>query len=103
MTYLFLSIAIGLIMAVSKGSWDELGLLGLIILILTYLLEHNILIRKEVSKVVNYEKIELIKPERRAELIADLEERMGVKVNHIFIVRIDFLRDMAQLHVYYFE
>jgi hypothetical protein len=103
MTYLFLSIAIGLIMAVSKGSWDEFVILGAIILVFTYLMEHNILIRKEVSQMVNYEKIELIRPERRPELIRDLEERLGVKVNHVQINQIDFLRDAAQLQVYYYE
>ncbi len=103
MTYLFLVIAIGLISAVSKGSWDELSLLSLIILLITWLLESNVLIKKEVSKIVMYENIELIKPERRQELVADLEKRMGVKVNHITVNRVDFLRDAAQLHVYYYE
>ncbi len=103
MTYLFLSISIGLIMAVSRGSWDEFSILGGIILIFTYLMEYNVLIRNEVSKVVNYEKIELIRPERRQELIDDLEKRLGVKVNHVNINTVDFLRDSAQLQVYYYE
>ena len=103
MTYLFLVIAMGLICAVSKGNWDELLLLNLIILIITYLLESRILMKKEVSKIVFYENIELIKPERRAELIADLELRMGIKINHVTIGKLDFLRDSAQLHVYYYE
>lgn len=103
MTYLFLVIAMGLICAVSKGSWDELSLINIIILLVTYLLESKVLMKKEVTKIVQYENIELIKPERQAELIADLEKRMGVKINHISIGRLDFLRDSAQVHVYYYE
>lgn len=103
MTYLFLVIAMGLICAVSKGNWDELSLLNAIILIITYLLESKLLMKKEVTKIVQYENIELIKPDKQKELIADLENRMGVKINHVTIGRLDFLRDSAQLHVYYYE
>ena len=103
MTYMFLVIALGLISAVSKGSWDELTLISLIIIVITYLLESNLLMKKEVSKIVMYENIELIKPECRAQLIADLENRMGVKINHVSIGKIDFLRDSAMLHVFYYE
>ncbi|MEO5572613.1 MAG: DUF4956 domain-containing protein [Bacteroidia bacterium] len=103
MTYLFLVIAMGLICAVSKGNWDELTLLNIIILVITYLLESRVLMKKEVVKIVFYENIELIKPERQTELIADLEKRMGVKINHVSIGRLDFLRDSAQIHVYYYE
>lgn len=103
MTYMFLCIAMGLINSVTKGSWDDLALLSLIIIAITYLLESNLLMKKEVSRIVMYENIELIKPEKRAELIADLEKRLGIKVNHVTIGRIDFLRDAAQIHVFYYE
>ncbi len=103
MTYMFLVIAMGLINAVSKGNWDELSLLMAIIILITYLLESNILIKKEVSKIVMYENIELIKPENKTLLIADLENRMGVKINQVTIGKIDFLRDAAQIHVFYYE
>lgn len=103
MTYMFLVIAMGLINAVSKGNWDELTLLMTIIILITYLLESNILIKKEVSKIVMYENIDLIKPENRSLLIADLEKRMGVKINQVTIGKIDFLRDAAQIHVFYYE
>ncbi len=103
MTYMFLLIAMGLINAVSKGNWDELALLMIIIIVITYLLESNVLIKKEVSKIVMYENIELIKPENRKLLIEDLEKRMGVKINQVTIGKIDFLRDAAQIHVFYYE
>jgi hypothetical protein len=103
MTYLFLVIAMGLINAVSKGNWDELTLLMIIIILITYLLESNILIRKEVSRLVMYENIELIRPENRALLIADLEKRLGHKINQVVIGKVDFLRDAAQIQVFFYE
>ncbi len=103
MTYMFLLIALGLLNAVSKGGWDELLLINLIIISVTYLLESNLLMKKETSKIVMYENIELIRPDKKDELIADLEKRMGVKINQITIDKIDFLRDSALVHVFYYE
>jgi hypothetical protein len=40
-------------------------------------------------------------PERREELIADLEKRLGLKVKKVDIGSIDFLRDMAMIRVSY--
>jgi hypothetical protein len=103
MTYLFLAIAMGLITAVSKGNWDELSLLNLIIIAFTYLLESNLLLKKEASKVIQYENIEMIKPEFQTALIADLESRTGIKINRIAISKVDFLRDTAIIRIYYYE
>lgn len=103
MTYLFLAIAMGLITAVSKGNWDELSLLNLIIIAFTYLLESNLFLKKEASKVIQYENIEMIKPEFQAALIADLESRTGIKINRIAINKVDFLRDTAVIRIYYYE
>jgi len=103
MTYLFLAIAMGLITAVSKGNWDELSLLNLIIIVFTYLLESNLLLKKEASKVIQYENIEMIKPEFHTALISDLESRTGIKINRIAINKVDFLRDTAVIRIYYYE
>jgi hypothetical protein len=101
MTYLFLVIAMGLLTAVGVGSWWEIALLNLIIIVVTFLLESNLLLKKEHSKIIQYENIELIKPGKLDELKLDLEIRTGLKINRISIDRIDFLRDTALLTVYY--
>jgi hypothetical protein len=103
MTYLFLVIAIGLINAVAKGNWDEFLLLNFIILGFTYLLESNLLMKKETTKIIEYENIELIKRDRREELITDIESRTGIKINRINISEINFLRDTAIIVIYYYE
>src|SRR3954469_13397869 len=67
MTYMFLVIAMGLITALSKGSWFEISFINLIILLVTFLLETTFIVKKEVSQMVIYENIELIKPQYKAE------------------------------------
>lgn len=101
MTYLFLVIAMGLITALSKGNWIEISFINLIIIIFTFSLETTVFMKKEVSQNIQYENIEMIKPELRAELLADLENRMGIKINRISIGKIDFLKDTALIRVYY--
>ena len=53
------------------------------------------------DKLVLYDKIDLIVPERRAELVADLEKRVGVKIDNLEIGHVDFLRDAAFIKIYY--
>lgn len=103
MTYLFLVIAMGLITALSKGNWMEISFINLIVIIFTFALETTVFMKKEVSKNVQYENIEMIKPEHRTELMADLENRMGMKINRISIGKIDFLKDTAVIRVFYDE
>ncbi len=103
MTYLFLVIAIGLLSAISKGGWDELALLNSIILILTFLLESNWLIKKEFTKTLVYDKIELITLEKRQDLIQDLKTRTGLNIHRVELQEIDFLKDATRMIVYYYE
>lgn len=110
MTYLFLVIAIGLLTAVIKiedvAYYYEflfIAVINAFILLMTYLLESNALMKRETAKNVIYENIELIKPEKRTELMADLELRTGLKINRISIGKIDFLKDIATIKIYYFE
>ena len=64
-------------------------------------MEGRILLKHTSAKLVIYEKIALITPDRRTELIADLEERLGHKVNKVEVGHVDFLRDVAFVKVYY--
>ena len=105
MTYLFLVIGISVINALanSKVSYAELVFTNIALLTVTYLLEKVFLLKHESKKAINYENVELVKPENREELIRDLEERTGLKINRVEIGRIDYLRDAARVIIYYFE
>jgi len=83
MTYLFLVIAMGLIEAISNGSWLDLAMFAFVILAVTHLLESCWLIKKEYSKQVSYENIRLVAPEYEQELLADLKNRTGLNVHRL--------------------
>ncbi|SOE21191.1 protein of unknown function [Spirosomataceae bacterium TFI 002] len=101
MTYLFIVIALGLITAISKGSWDDLAVMAVILLIFTALLENNWLIKKEVSKTIIYDKIDLITPQNYNLLLEDLKERTGLPVKRFEVIDIDFIRDSTELKIYF--
>ena len=105
MTYLFLVIGISVVNALSnkKISHAELVFANLLIVFITFGMERIWLLRHEVRKNVLYEKIELIVPEKREELIADLRARTGLNISRIEIRRVDFLKDIANIRVFYYE
>jgi hypothetical protein len=105
MTYLFTAISLAVINAlVSKRvSVAELVFTNSMILLTILALERLWLTRYEANQTIIYEKINLVKPENRELLKADLEERLGLKVARIEVGRINLLRDTAMLRVYYFE
>jgi hypothetical protein len=105
MTYLFLVIGISVVNALAnkKISHAELVFANLMIVFVAFGMERLWLLKPELRKNVIYEKIELIVPERRAELIADLQVRTGINVIRVEVRRIDFLKDTANLRIFYYE
>ena len=110
MSYLFLVIAIGLIAAVTKVKDTSdvyeylfLGLINLIIIGVAFVFETSIFFKKEAVKLINYENIELIKADKQAELMEDLKTRTGLNIHRLSIGKIDFLKDSAQIKIYYYE
>ena len=55
----------------------------------------------EGCKYVRYDNIELIRPDRYDELVADLSERIGVEIDRVEVGAVDFLKDMTMLRVFY--
>lgn len=104
MTYLFMVIGIGVMNALvnKKMSYMELGFSNFAIVFLAAGLENLSFTKREICERILYEKIDLIKPERHAELIADLEERIGLKISRLELGRINFLRDTVRINVYYY-
>jgi len=105
MTYLFLVIGISVVNALAnkKISHAELVFANLMIVFVAFGMERLWLLKPELRKNVIYEKIELIVPEKRVELIADLQERTGINIIRVEVRRIDFLKDTANLRIFYYE
>ena len=111
MTYLFVVVCLAVVHAMS----DQIGvddngkmvgtplveLLTIDVITFAVITLFERFLKVEASKLVQYDRIELIKPERREELIADLKERLGLNVIAVRVGAVDFLRDMAVLRVYY--
>ena len=102
MTYLFIFIAMGLVRAIQL-EYHELAIITGIIFVGTLLLDTRIVMKKEYSNILRYEKIEMIKPDKREELIAELRERTGLNIHRVSINEIDFLKDTAMISYYYYE
>jgi hypothetical protein len=105
MTYLFIIAALPVMnMAGTDGEvWPQLVAANLAVIAIMAVLEKGWGFRYEASKRVLYEKIELIRPERRNELMADLQERTGLVIKRVAIEKVDFVRDTASLKIYYDE
>ncbi|MFO7658666.1 MAG: DUF4956 domain-containing protein [Bacteroidales bacterium] len=105
MTYLFVVIGVSVINALAnkKVSYAELVFTNISIMFAVFLLEKVFLLKHESCKTISYEKIDLIKPEKREELMKDLKERTGININRIEIGKIDFLRDTARINIFFYE
>jgi hypothetical protein len=104
MTYLFLIIGISVINALSDLKTSLPGILfaNMAVIFITYGLEKKWLMKHESSKIITYEKINLIKPEHHQELINDLQLRTGIdNIIRVEIGEIDLLRDVCYLKIYF--
>jgi len=100
MTYLFVIIALSLVNAISEGvPMIELAITNLIFFLAVWFCEWRLKVLP--SKIIQYDKMELIVPERKNELIADLERRLGLEIVQVEVGAIDFIRDMAMVKIRY--
>ena len=111
MTYLFVVVCLSVVHAMADmvgvdangkvigTPIAELIVIDLIVVVAIIVFEQ--VLKVEHTKLVQYDRIELVKPEKRAELIADLEQRLGLKVLDVKVGAVDFLRDMAMLRITY--
>lgn len=104
MTYLFLIIGISVVNALASNqvSISEMALINVTVVIMTYILEYKWLVKHETRKTINYERIDLIIPEKYEAMKSDLEKRTGLAINRVEVGKIDFLNDTAQVRIYYY-
>ncbi len=104
MTYMFISLSVAIINSLTAGSisFAELLFPNIALISFAFVLEKT-WVKNEYKREVLYEKIDLIKPENYDQLIEDLRERTGLKIHRAEVGKIDFLRDVAQIKIFYFE
>ena len=105
MTYLFVIMALPVMNSsgMLETNWALLLLANGLVVLTLWLLERGWGFRYQTSQKITYENIALIVPSRRAELFADLEQRIGQKISSVTVGNIDFLHDTATLQVFYPE
>lgn len=103
MTYLFIIIALSAIngLTVSELSIGEVLIINLLFIFSIWICESKLLISHYSYKVIKYDNVSLITPDKRQELIADLEKRTGLKIEKVEVGAIDFLKDAAIIKMYY--
>ena len=100
MTYMFIIIALSVINAIANNvSLVELLLTNTFIFSIIWICECRL--KQAAFKLVQYDRIDLITPDKHNEMKADLTERLGIDVLHVEVGSVDFIRDMAMLKVYY--
>lgn len=105
MTYLFIVIALPVINSAltSNGDFIKVMIANTVMVVLLFVLEKGLGFRFEVSKRITYEKIELVTPDKRELLLDDLRKRTGLPVRLAQVGRIDFVKDTAEIMIYYEE
>ncbi len=104
MGYFFTCVALGLVNALAEtdGNFYVIIACNATILILTLFLDKYMVLKHENMKEIVYERIDLIQPEKRPEMIADLEKRTGLIIHRVEIRNVNFLRDTANIFAYYY-
>jgi len=105
MGYFFVCVALGMLnsLANSNDNFMVIIICNLVILSLTFLLDRLDFINNENVKEIIYDNVELIKPNVREELIADLKERTGLEIHKVEIVSINYLKDIVLLKAFYYS
>lgn len=102
MTYLFLIIGLSVINALAVSvSYVELFCTNFLFVFMTWLMEKTRIVSKSACKLIKYEKINLITPDKYEEMLADIKQRTGLNVTKCEVGYIDFLKDTALIKVYY--
>ena len=107
MTYLFIIVCLSVVHAMVDvesspdvlADYLKLGIIDIIVLISIVMCERRLKIMS--TKLIQYDRPELCKPQNKEALIADLEERTGLKIKKVEVGGIDFLKDSVVLRVSY--
>ncbi len=101
MTYLFAAIALASFNALAFSSLTviEAVIANLVIIVVLEMLGGKWLSAQPGVHDIIYERVELVHPARRRELIADLEDRTGLTIAGVDVHQVNFLNDTARLSI----
>jgi hypothetical protein len=105
MGYFFLTVTVGIINALANLS-DTLLLLiicNIIILVLTYILDGHLGLEHESFEEINYDRMDLIRPEKRNEMLSNLRQRTGLAIHRVKFQKIDLCKNVVNIHAFYYS
>ena len=102
MTYLFIFIALGLISGVRLQIHDLLIIYG-VLYVMLFFLDTRFFIKRESTKIIFFDNIDLIHASKENELIEELKTRTGLEIHRVSIEDISYLRDSATITIYYYN
>ena len=102
MTYLFITMTLGLINSLMEGSLIEIGALNGMVIGAVYVVDGNRILRNQKSKTIEYPILDNIRPEQQPQLIQDLKQRTGLDIRKITIEHIDFTKSRAVIKIFYY-
>jgi hypothetical protein len=106
MGFFFVAVTLGIINALASldNFYIELVAANGVLVLLTFILDGRFLpLKHENFKDIIYDRIDLIHPDKRALLLDDLKARTGLNVHRVEFIKIDFMRDVARIHAFYFS
>lgn len=103
LTYLFVVIGLALINALSnkKISLTELVIVNFTIIASVFLIDGSHRRTHEQRLEVTFDRVDLLGPEKRPELMAELGRRLSLTPTRVVVNQVDLLRDVALIQVYF--
>lgn len=108
MTYLFVVVCMAVVHAMediesptvnSLADFTRMVIVDLVFILAIVICEKKLKVKS--TKLIQYDRPELVKPENRQQLIADLEQRTGLSITDVEVGGIDFLKDSVVLRITY--
>lgn len=101
MTYLFAAIALASFNALALTSLSllEAVIANVIVITVLELLGGTWLSKQAHVHAITYDRVDLLHPMRRGDLIADLQERTGLIISEVVVHETNFLNDTAKISV----
>ena len=69
---------------------------------LTYILDGHLGLEHESFEEISYDRMDLIQPEKRNEMLRNLRERTGLSIHRVKFQKIDFSKNVVNLHAFYY-
>lgn len=102
MNYLFVLVAISVINGVAPSfSYVELIAADLLLIAVIWICESTIFVKNEASKIIKYDNVKLVTPDKNDELIEDLKKRTGLEVFRVEVGAINYVNDSCIIRIYY--